>query len=431
MKRDFLKIRKRLIVGCLAAAIAVAQPVSSVFANPHYDRRDTVAEEEFIYSARTSGTESSRKKVNSKAWKKINGVCYNGSGEIIPGAITRGMDVSEWQGNIDWKQVKKSDIDFAFVRISYGLTHEDYTYDENMTNAELAGVPTGTYVYSTALSTTTALKEAQLAISKMQGYKVSYPVVYDLEYAKASKLSAKTVSEMALTFCNEVRRAGYYPMVYCNTNWYDNYIDWSLLSGVDVWIVRYGDTIQAPDKERYNYTIWQSTDGNRESGLNSTSGLVAGIPAGNDVDMDFGYVDYTKKITPRWKSLHSYVPAMKPDTGSNDGSQEQTGLHQENGKYYYVNENGERVSDQWVTVNGKTYYISSDGYALMGMKKVDGKCYWFHTKSGYMFKNRRVTRSTILEATVYVARMECTKSGKKVGSTPIISGKTEKRIRDG
>ena len=224
MKRDFLKIRKRLIVGCLAAAIAVAQPVSSVFANPHYDRRDTVAEEEFIYSARTSGTESSRKKVNSKAWKKINGVCYNGSGEIIPGAITRGMDVSEWQGNIDWKQVKRSDIDFAFVRISYGLTHEDYTYDENMTNAELAGVPTGTYVYSTALSTTTALKEAQLAISKMQGYKVSYPVVYDLEYAKASKLSAKTVSEMALTFCNEVRRAGYYPMVYCNTNWYDNYI---------------------------------------------------------------------------------------------------------------------------------------------------------------------------------------------------------------
>lgn len=84
-------------------------------------------------------------------------------------------------------------------------------------------------------------------------------------------------------------------MVYCNTNWYDNYIDWSLLSGIDVWIARYGDTIQAPDKDRYNYTIWQCTDGNTESGLNSTSGLVAGIPAGNDVDVNFGYVDYTKK----------------------------------------------------------------------------------------------------------------------------------------
>ena len=104
MKRDFLKIRKRLIVGCLAAAIAVAQPVSSVFANPHYDRRDTVAEEEFIYSARTSGTESSRKKVNSKAWKKINGVCYNGSGQKLEGAVTRGIDVSEWQDTINWSQ---------------------------------------------------------------------------------------------------------------------------------------------------------------------------------------------------------------------------------------------------------------------------------------------------------------------------------------
>ena len=65
------------------------------------------------------------------------------------------------------------------------------------------------------------------------------------------------------------------------------------------WIARYGDTIQAPDKDRYNYTIWQCTDGNTESGLNSTSGLVAGIPAGNDVDVNFGYVDYTKKVTPR------------------------------------------------------------------------------------------------------------------------------------
>ena len=337
------KITKKFMTCLMAATITVGSYASPVMANPHYDRRDTVAEEEMVPAAGGAAADKGRSKVNAKAWKKINGVCYNGSGKVIPGAITRGIDVSEWQGNIDWTKVKKSDIDFAFVRISYGLNHYDYIYESNMIKAEQAGVPVGTYVYSTALSAETALKEAQYAIEKMQGYKVSYPVVFDLEYAKASNLSPKKVSQMALAFCNEVRKAGYYPMVYCNTNWYDNYIDWSLLSGIDVWIARYGDTIQAPDKDRYNYTIWQCTDGNTESGLNSTSGLVAGIPAGNDVDMDFGYVDYTKKITPRWKSLDSYVPAMKPDTGSNDGSQEQTGLHQENGKYYYVNENGERV----------------------------------------------------------------------------------------
>lgn len=390
MRKKTGKITKIAAV-MLSAALAVGQSAGSVMANPHYDRRDTVAEEEFVPAAGASDTENTESKVSSKAWRKINGVCYNGSGEKIPGAITRGIDVSEWQGNINWSKIKSSGIDFAFVRISYGISHEDYTYDENMKNAELAGVPVGTYVYSTALSTAAALKEAKLAISKMQGYKVSYPVVFDLEYSKAEKLSPQTVSKMALTFCNEVRKAGYYPMVYCNTNWYDNYIDWSLLSGIDVWIARYGDTIQAPDHTKYNYTIWQSTDGNKENGLNSTSGLVAGIPSGDDVDLDFGFVDYTKKITPRWKVLDSYTASTTPDTGS--GSTEKSGLHKENGKYYYVDENGNRVSGQWVTVNGKTYYISSDGYALMGMKKVDGKYYWFHTKYGYMFKSRRVTRA--------------------------------------
>ena len=240
-------IIKKFITCLMAATITVGLYASPVMANPHYDRRDTVAEEEMVPAAGSAAADKGRSKVNAKAWKKINGVCYNGSGKVIPGAITRGIDVSEWQGNIDWTKVKKSDIDFAFVRISYGLNHYDYTYESNMIKAEQAGVPVGTYVYSTALSAETALKEAQYAIEKMQGYKVSYPVVFDLEYAKASNLSPKKVSQMALVFCNEVRKAGYYPMVYCNTNWYDNYIDWSLLSGIDVWIARYGDTIQAPD----------------------------------------------------------------------------------------------------------------------------------------------------------------------------------------
>ena len=69
---------------------------------------------------------------------------------------------------------QKSNVDFAFVRISYGLNHLDKTYDYNMKQAEKAGVPTGTYVYSLALNTQQALKEAQLAIRKMDGYK--YPI---------------------------------------------------------------------------------------------------------------------------------------------------------------------------------------------------------------------------------------------------------------
>ena len=313
--------------------------------------------------------------------------------------------------------------------------YEDKLYDYNMEHAEKAGIPVGTYVYSTATTNTGALKEARLDIRKMQGYKVSYPVVFDLEYQNAQSLSPQKVSEMALTFCNEVRKAGYYPMVYCNTYWYDNFIDWSMLSGLDVWIARYGDTIQAPDANRYSYTIWQSTDGNTESGLNTTRGLVDGVPSYNDVDLDFGYVDYTKKITPRWKSVSSYTPATKPNTDSYNGSSsrhngwvetesgktyyytngkkakgwktiegktyyfdQNTGVMYQkklftvDGKIYYVNKYGIRVSDRWEKYDGKKYYFTSDGTALKGMKKVDGKYYWFHTTDGYMFQNRRVTR---------------------------------------
>lgn len=427
---------KKLAIGFMAIFLCGMQSAQSVMATMHYDRRQTVASEQFESSVETfSAASAARATVNKNAWKKINGVCYNGSGKPIPGAITRGIDVSEWQGTINWEKVKSSDVDYAFVRISYGLNYMDKKYDYNMEQAELAGVPVGTYVYSTAKNTAGALKEAQLAINKMKGYKVSYPVAYDLEDSKIQKLSKKTVSEMALAFCNEVRRAGYYPIIYCNTYWYDNFIDWSMLSGLDVWIARYGDTIQAPDKAKYSYTIWQSTDGNTESGLNPMKGLIAGIPSWNDSDIDFGYVDYTKKITPRWEPVASYVPADRANTGSyenqakngwveEDGStfyyvngQKAAGwkeidnkkyyfdpdtgslykdkLFKDDGQVYYVDSDGVMYANKWLTdYKGKTYYFKSDGAAYKGMKRVDGKYYWFHTTQGYIYKNRKVVRST-------------------------------------
>lgn len=385
-------VKKGLLAGLLAVSICMAFPLHSAKANPHYDRRSTVAEEELECVPSAGASEKTEKKVSPKAWKKINGVCYNGSGVAIPGAITWGMDVSEWQGKINWTKVKNAGIDFALVRVSYGLTHMDKTYDYNMTQAELAGVPVGTYVFSTATNTETALKEAKLAISKMDGYKVSYPVVYDLEYSGMQKLSSTEISRLALTFCNEVRKAGYYPMVYCNTYWYDTYVDWSILPGVDVWIARYGDKIQAPDADRYSYTIWQATDGNTASGLNSTKGLIPGIPAENDVDVNFGYVDYTRKITPRWKADSNYTPSVKPDQDG-DSVQEpvKNGWIEEDGALCYYIEGVKATG--WKTIEGKTYYFSENGAAAKGMKKIDGKYYWFHAKKGWMYKNRRVTRT--------------------------------------
>lgn len=370
---------------------------------------------------------------SSKAWKKIDGVCYNGSGKKVEGAITRGMDVSEWQGKINWQQAKQ-DLDFAFVRISYGTRHLDNYYEYNMTEAEAADVPVGTYVYSLAKTNKEALAEAQLAIRQMQGHKISYPVAFDLEDEDTlGTLSKKEVSQIALTFCDEIRKAGYTPMLYMNLNWYNNYVDWSVLegSGLDVWIACYGDSILAPSTSKYKYTIWQCTAGDEVSGMIPTKKLIRGVPVENNVDLNFGYVDYTTRITPRWNSQEGYTPATQPlykdpkyngwvttngkkyyyeddvkVTGwkeiggkyycfsSADGHMYKSKLIKMDGTAYYVDKYGVRVDNKLVTKSGKTYYLGKDGKAYTGMRKVNKKYYYFSPTTFAMQKNYKyVTES--------------------------------------
>ncbi len=433
MKKTALPVLAGVML--LAGSVSAAGPESGC-----YQRYLTLAEEERIEAQEETalygsaqGKKEEKAKVDPKAWKKINGVCYNGSGKEIPGAITRGIDVSEWQGDINWHKVKNDNVDFAMVRISYGSSYMDKKYDANMKGAEEAGLPVGTYVFSTATTPEMALKEAKVAIEKMKGYKVSYPVVFDLEDSRMGKLSKSQVSKIALAFCNEVRKAGYYPMVYCNTNWYDTEVDWSLLNGIDVWIARYGDKIQAPSKDSYHYTIWQSTDGDGGGLLNSTKGLIDGIPIYNNVDVDFGYVDYTRKIVPRYYPVSKYEPSVKPDldtddqiqTGKNGWAEEGgktyyyendekvTGWQKIDGKYYYFNgtkgylykdklltsrkknicyvdKDGVRVSKKWVDWKEKRYYMASNGYAIKGFRKLSGKYYYFDPEDAYLYTDQKV-----------------------------------------
>ena len=401
-----------------------------------YERWQTVAEEE---RDNAGLLKNSRAQQNAKAWKKINGICYNGSGEEIPGAITRGIDVSEWQDTIDWGKVKNSDVDFAFIRVSYGRNYLDKKYTYNMTQTNAAGLPVGVYIYSLAVTPQEALKEAQFVIEKLKGYKVSYPVVFDLEYSGIQNLSKAQVGELALAFCNEIKKAGYYPMIYTNTYWYSSEVDWSKISDVDVWLARYGDTIQAPSHSAYNYSIWQSTDGDGGGTLYSTKGLIDGIPVYNNIDVNFGFVDYTKKIIPRTGPVASYTPSSQPnltvglsistDTSVKNGwvtengktyyyvnGTKVTGWKKIDGKYYYFNSTngyiyknvlltssknnicyidstGARVTNQWVTWKEKRYYMGASGYALKGWQSIDGRYYYFNSVKGYAYKNVLLTSS--------------------------------------
>ena len=163
----------------------------------------------------------------SNAYKKINGVCYNSQGEPVEGAIGKVIDVSENNQDIDWEKVKKSDIDFAILRVGYGNDvsyQDDKKWQYNVSECTRLGIPFGVYIYSYAENTTEAESEADHVLRLIKGYNLAYPVYYDLEDNSQVSLGNATIQKFAETFCNKISNAGYQVGVYANLNWWNNYL---------------------------------------------------------------------------------------------------------------------------------------------------------------------------------------------------------------
>ncbi len=307
--------------------------------------------------------------------------------------FTYGIDVSKWQGEIDWQAVKNEGVQFAFVRIGHGNHILDPYFDANMKGAEKVGIPTGVYYYSEATSETQALRDAQFVIDKLDGYLVSYPVVIDVEDAVQASLSKEQLGNLVKTFCDEIASAGYTPMLYCNENWYKNHIDVSLIPNVAKWIARYNAVYDADIKR----DIWQAGSTTRINGIKG------------NVDIDFGFVDYTKKITPRRSKASSYLRQNGAwrieDKGKwyefTDGGWAvgweligkdwyyfdeegwlKTGWLDDGGKRYYLNSKGTKTIG-WATIEENKYYFNANGEMQTGWLKIDKSEYCFD-KSGKM-----------------------------------------------
>ncbi len=195
----------------------------------------------------------------------------------------KGIDVSQWQGNIDWQKVKGAGVQFAMLRAGYGRNNLDTKFHRNAKGAVAVGIPVGLYWFSYALNVEMAKKEAQYAVELAKKYKITWPIAYDLEYDTVSyaakngvTITKSLATQMAIAFCEEIKRLGYIPMVYTNLDYLNRYFDRSKLP-YDLWYAQYASTASVADKE-----IWQY----------SSKGSVPGI-AGN-VDMNHGYKDYGK-----------------------------------------------------------------------------------------------------------------------------------------
>ena len=197
-----------------------------------------------------------------------------------------GIDVSRYQGAIDWKKVKQSGVDFVLLRSSIGdgstiVSGEDIRFSVNVVEAKKAGLMVGAYHYLWAETPEDARREAKFFIKTISPYALDFPAVLDFEEpSQQQNLTTAERTMIARVFLEEVKQAGYYPMLYTNRSWATSYLDMRQLSDYEIWLAEW---FPQPSY-RGDFGIWQYT----------AYGKVSGIEG--DVDLDVCYKNYRKII---------------------------------------------------------------------------------------------------------------------------------------
>ena len=188
----------------------------------------------------------------------------------------KGIDVSEWQGTIDWKKVAKDGVQFAVIHAGYGreLSQKDKYFDRNYAEAKAAGIKVGAFWYSYADSVARAEQEARTCLKVLEGRHLDLPVFFDQEYEpEILKLSTKTRTDIVLKFLETIKAAGRPCGLYSSTDFITTKLQANRLTAYPLWIAEYGSKLHYTGK----VWAWQYTD----------KGRVAGIK--DRVDMDHGY----------------------------------------------------------------------------------------------------------------------------------------------
>lgn len=195
----------------------------------------------------------------------------------------KGIDVSKYQGDIDWKAVKEDGVEYAFVRLglrgyeSGKLVLDEY-FDKNMRGANEADVAAGVYFFTQAITVEEAKEEAAYVLENITDYDVTCPIVFDVEMivganGRANNLTKEERTDIAIAFCEVIRQAGYTPMVYGNVKCFTKMLDLTRLEDYEKWYAFYDNYMYIP----YEVSCWQYTE----------KGTVKGIK--NKVDLNISY----------------------------------------------------------------------------------------------------------------------------------------------
>ncbi len=214
-------------------------------------------------------------------------MCYSDNQQML----LTGIDVSVFQGDIDWNSVKADNIDFVMLRVGYrgygskGIMEIDDMFFEHYNGAVAAGLAIGVYFYSQATNSAEAIEEALLVLDTIKGLNITFPVAYDWEYvdnaeARTAHMTGAQITECAYAFCSTVSAAGYTPIIYFNCE--IGYFEYDLekLAEYDFWLAEYGSY----PSFLYDYKMWQYTADGSVSGVNGV------------VDINVCTVNYADRI---------------------------------------------------------------------------------------------------------------------------------------
>lgn len=210
----------------------------------------------------------------------------------------KGIDISKYQGNVDFKKVKETGIQFVIARIGYGMyeNQKDPKFEEYYKGATSNNLPIGVYLYSYALSVEDAEREADIALKWLNKRRLNLPVYYDIEDKSQQILSKQTLTNMCKAFCKKIEKAGYWAGIYANKYWLTTFLDSKELEKhFTIWVAQYNTTNTYKGK----YDMWQYTSSGRVNGING------------NVDMNILYRDiFTNSNgetpTPQLPDLSSY-----------------------------------------------------------------------------------------------------------------------------
>lgn len=266
-------------------------------------------------------------------------------------AAALGIDVSKYQGAINWGAVPSSGVSYAFIKVGSTKSGIDPAFAANVAGAQAAGIRTGVYIYSYATNVPEAVNEANLVLQWIANSNINFPVAFDIEDKVQSGLDAGTVTAMCNAFCDVIASAGYHPLVYTGANFYRAHMTPDL--HYDIWIAQYGGSCSIP-----GHAIWQA----------SYTGSVAGIPG--NVDINYMNKDYHSLIIPvgfAQRGEHTYFY---------NNYRIQFGWVDFNNARYHMDALG-HMNTGWFSDESGTYYLAVDGHALVGQNQIDKDRYYF------------------------------------------------------